>query len=342
MNIKSTYHQFKQWQLDPYEHEFSTQETQHCNNCGHDFVGNFCPYCSQKQGLGPITWRSVGKSIAEVWGMHNRSLVYSVLQLFLRPGYFISDYIQGKRQVSFPPVKMLALIAVLGVLVDFLTGAIHGMIRYPHGERMAYINDVFEWLNVHFNGAFPPPSDFLSAVFEWLNIHPDVLSLILLSFLIVPNYFIFRFAPRNTHHTLPQGFFIQVFSSAVFMILNMFYDITTLGWLVFLFGAVWVFVTYKQLFGYNVWGTMWRTVMTFICGYTLLSILLSVNYGIHLLRNKQDEDATGFFLNVPIALLILFFFLLLCYIISHPKSKKTKNTQVPIDNSIQPDDEKNN
>lgn len=321
MDFKAVYRQFKQWQLDPRDNEFSSYDTQHCSNCGHDFVGNFCPYCSQKSGLGPITWRSVGKSVAEVWGMHNRSLLFSLAQLFLRPGYFIGDYISGKRQVSFPPVKMLAIIAVLGVIVDFLTGAIHGMVRLHNGERMEYINRVFEWLNVHFEGSFPPPSNYLSDVILWLNTHPDVLSLVLLSFLIVPNYYLFRFAPRNTYHTLPQGFFIQVFSSAVFMILNMVYDITSQGWLVFILGAVLVFVTYKQLFGYGAWGTLWRVTMAFVCGYILLSITLNANYAIHLMREMQMPAAQRHFLNIPIAFVILVIILFISYSISKPRPK---------------------
>lgn len=320
MDIKTLYRRFKNWQLDPFDNEFDSHDTQHCNNCGHNFVGNYCPYCSQKSGLGPITWKSVWRSVAEVWGMHNRSLLYSVAQLFLRPGYFISDYITGKRQVSFPPVKMLAIIAVLGVIVDFLTGAIHGMIHVEKGERMAYITDIFSWLNVHLNGAFPPPSDYLNRVFLWLNTHPDLLSLVLLSFLIIPNYFIFRFAPRNTHHTLPQGFFIQVFSTSVFMILNMVYDITSLGLLVVILGVVMIFRTYRQLFGYGVWGTLWRVIMSFVCGYTLLSILLNFNYGFHLIRNAQGDLARGFFLNIPIALAFLVVILGICYFISKPRA----------------------
>ena len=309
--------------MDPFDNEFSSRETQHCVNCEHDFVGNYCPYCSQQSGLGPITWRSVGRSIAEVWGMHSRSMPYTLLQLFLRPGYFISDYIRGKRQVSFPPVKMLAVIAVLGVAVDFLTGAIHGMFRINPEEKMAYISNVFRWLNVHFNGAFPPPSDFMNDVLQRLNTHPDILSLIMLCFLIIPNYFIFRFAPRNPRHTIPQGFFIQVFSTVVFLILNMFYDITSLGWLVFIIAEVLLFFTYKQLFGYGVWGTIWRLAMSFVCGYTLWSVLLNFNYGLHLLKNHQNDVAMSYFLNVPIALLFMTFILTVCYFISKPR-KRTK------------------
>ena len=311
--------------MNPVDNEFTSSRPSLCNNCGHEFVGNYCPYCSQKRGIGRITWKSVAKGIGEVWGLHNRSMFYTLVQLFLRPGYFISDYIGGKRQVSFPPVKMLVLIGVLGVIVDFLTGAIHGMV-YSHGEKMGYVNDVFNWLNVHVNGMFPPPSEYLSDVLNWLNTHPDVFSLILLSFLIIPIYFIFRFAPRNTRHSIPQGFFIQVFSTAVFMVMNMLYDITALGWLVVLLSIVLIFVTYKQLFGYGLWGTLWRLVMAFLCAFTLLSVMLNFNYGVYLLEQGNEETARGFFLNVPIALLILIVILAACYFISKPRKPKPDTT----------------
>ena len=325
MDIKAIYRRFRQWQLNPVDNEFTSSRPSLCNNCGHEFVGNYCPYCSQKRGIGRITWKSVAKGIGEVWGLHNRSMFYTLVQLFLRPGYFISDYIGGKRQVSFPPVKMLVLIGVLGVIVDFLTGAIHGMV-YSHGEKMGYVNDVFNWLNVHVNGMFPPPSEYLSDVLNWLNTHPDVFSLILLSFLVIPIYFIFRFAPRNTRHSIPQGFFIQVFSTAVFMVMNMLYDITALGWLVALLSTVLIFVTYKQLFGYGLWGTLWRLVMAFVCAFTLLSVMLNFNYGIYLLEQGNEETARGFFLNVPIALLILIVILAACYFISKPRKPKLDTT----------------
>ena len=319
MKIKAAYRLFRRWQRNPFRYQLEEQASYHCNNCGHDFVGNFCPYCSQKSGLGRITWRSVSKSIAEVWGMHNRSLLYSLVQLLLRPGYFISDYINGKRQVSFPHVKMLAIVALMGVFVDFFTGAIHGMIHVETPGRMSYITTTFSWLNVHINGAFPPPSDYLDYVFSWLNTHPDLLSLLLLCLLIVPNYYIFRFAPVNTQHTMPQGFFIQVFSTVVFLILNMAYDITSLGWLVIAIGMIMVFLTYKQLFGYNTWGTLWRVVTAFACAFILLSILLSGNYAIHLLREMNSEEARRYFLNIPIGISILVIVLWL----SHSIGKKT-------------------
>ncbi|MBR6285332.1 MAG: DUF3667 domain-containing protein [Muribaculaceae bacterium] len=265
MDIKAAYKRFRQWQLDPFKYDASSQELHQCNNCGNDFTGNYRPVCSQKENVGPITWKSVAQSIAEVWGLHNRSLTFSVVQLFLRPGYFISDYINGKRQVSFPPVKMLAIVSLLGIFVDVMVGAkdIVGVFDSDfdfEGDKMIYLDNAFEWMNAY----------------------PDLMSMIMLSYLIIPNYFIFRFAPRNAHHTLPQGFFVQIFCSVIFLVLNMMYDITRMGSFVFVLGAVVLYATYKQLFGYGVWGTLWRLVAAMTAAIVLAMIMLWLDYCIHL------------------------------------------------------------
>ena len=74
-------------------------EEHQCPNCGHVFKGNYCPVCSQGAGDGHITWKWVGKSILDVWGMDTRSLPNTLLQLLWRPGHLIGDYIGGRRQV---------------------------------------------------------------------------------------------------------------------------------------------------------------------------------------------------------------------------------------------------
>ena len=276
MNFKAAYQRFRRWQQNPFAYKLNDPSSYHCSNCGTDFVGNFCPICSQREGMGPITWKSVAQSIGEVWGLHNRSLLYSLVQLFLRPGYFISDYISGKRQVSFPPVKMLALIAVLAIFIDYLTGSpITGVFNNDFdfaGDKMLLIDNAF----------------------EWMNLHPEVMSLILLSYLIIPIYFIFRFAPRNTRHTLPQGFFIQVFSAIVFLIFNIFDDITSLHTTIFVLGNVWLFCAYKQIFGYGLWGTLWRLVLALVCAHLLALIMLGIDFSIHMLQAGESNFASGF------------------------------------------------
>ena len=289
MDIKAAYRRFRQWQLNPFDYRPTSQSQamHHCSNCGTDFVGNFCPICSQRESMGPITWKSVFRSIGEVWGLNNRSLLYSIVQLFLRPGYFIGDYISGKRQVSFPPVKMLALIALLGVFVDFLTGSpITGVFNNDFdfaGDKMLLIDNAF----------------------EWMNLHPEVMSLILLSYLIIPIYFIFRFAPRNTRHTLPQGFFIQVFSAVVFLIFNIFDDITSLHMVIFVLGNVWFYFAYKQLFGYGWWGTLWRLALALVCAHLLALLMLGIDFSIHMIQAGESNLLGGFKLFVKLLIRML-------------------------------------
>ena len=282
MDIKKAYRRFRQWQLDPFAYKLNSPSTHRCANCGNDYVGNFCPICSQREGMGPITWRSVLLSIGELWGLHNRSLLYSLVQLFLRPGYFISDYISGKRQVSFPPVKMLAIVALLGLLVDYLIGSPIGGV---------------------FNNDFDFAGDkmlFIDNAFEWMNLHPDVMSLILLSYLIIPNYFIYRYAPRNPRHTLPQGFFIQVFTAIAFLVFNMFDDLTSWHWFTFVLGNIWTYAVYKQLFGYGVWGTLWRVVLALVCAHLMALLMLGIDFSLHMIQTGDSNFVDGFKLFVKL------------------------------------------
>ena len=117
--LKEKLEQFRQWQEHPYDYIYSPDKVVHCNNCGHDYRGNFCPVCSQKAGMGRIGWKSVRQGIMDIWGLGTRSLIYSIWQLLWRPGHLIGEYIDGKRQVSFPPVKMLFILAVIYSMVVY-------------------------------------------------------------------------------------------------------------------------------------------------------------------------------------------------------------------------------
>ena len=243
-----------------------------CVNCGHEYQGNFCPACGQKATAGRITWDTVRSGVLDVWGLGSRSLLKSLWNLIVHPGSFISDYINGKWQVSFPPVKMLVIVAVL--LYFF------GRLIYPE-----FWNDLFDE-DVESTAA--GVGGFVDTVVYWIVSHPEWSILFLFSFLIVPTWFVFRHAPRNTRHTLPQGFFIQVFMSVQFYLwlfaISVIFRLCGSGLEIafiisFAVGLpLLVYADYKQLFGYGWWGTLWRVLVTFQLAYTCLAfiILLSV------------------------------------------------------------------
>lgn len=147
MNLRERYRCFKAWQENPFDYTNHSEHTTRCANCGTEFRDNFCPRCGQKAGVGPIGWNTVRQGIMILWGMDNRSLSFTLVQLALRPGYLIHDYISGKRQVAFPPVKMLFIVALANALATRLHEKLYGSVAEVQtfeGE-LAFLNQFMNW-----------------------------------------------------------------------------------------------------------------------------------------------------------------------------------------------------
>ena len=264
--LKEKLEQFRQWQEQPYDYTYSPDKEVHCNNCGHDYRGNFCPVCSQKAGMGRIGWRSVHQGIMDIWGLGTRSLIYSVWQLLLRPGHIISDYIDGKRQVSFPPVKMLFILAVLYTMIYYwFIPTVLGINVETQvtKEQEAMLGDLSHWLKANYS---------------WF-------ALIMALLAVIPTWIMFRYSPRHTAHSLPEGFFIQVFLAVLMIVLSFLLmplgmiDLMVYSTVVYLLYGVYYIIVYKYLFGYSLWGTLWRS------GFVLTTVLFLLTAAIFLASN---------------------------------------------------------
>ena len=262
--LKNKYRQFRRWQEQPFDYHDS-HDHHGCCNCGAESENNYCPRCGQKAVYGPITWHSVWQGILDVWGVGTRSLPYSLWQLMWRPGYLIRDYISGKRQVSFPPVKMLVIV---GVAIFFI-----GNLLDPGA--------VFEEDPVAPTGL----RHYIDVALNWLNRNMEWGVLLSFSFMIVPIWSLFRQAPKYPHHTLPQGFYIQVFASTQLLLWitliaafgELFWDTASgyAGLIVFVFLVPFIqLIDFKQLFGYGWWGTLWRAILAVPMGLLVLKALV--------------------------------------------------------------------
>ena len=279
-NLRERYERFKEWQHDPIKYNVTSNKLQHCNNCGHDFMGNYCPICSQRAGMGDIGWNSVRQSVMDVWGLGTRSLINTISQLLLRPGYLINDYINGKRQVSYPPVKMLFIVALLYSLLYYWL--------FPD-----YLGIKLDETEVE--------KGFLQSFYQWYKSHYS-LSLLITSILaILPTWVMFRYSPRNTYHTLPKGFFIQVFFQVLLTVIELlliplaFIDPQVLLIISSLVVMIYYIIGYRQLFGYGIWGTLWRQGFVFISAtlFGWVLILIAFNSGFMESIPKEVIDAHG-------------------------------------------------
>ena len=255
MTIKKILARFRTWQRNPFGYENNSPGTTCCKNCGTEFADNYCPRCGQPADTERLTWRNVRESVMNIWGAGNRSMLYSLLQLLGRPGHFIYDYLSGKRQVSYPPFRMLFIVAVISLLVD----------------KLFWSSEAVE------SGKAAGEDNFLDSCIIWFADNPGWAMIVFCGIFILPTWVVFRFAPRYPKHTLPEGFFIQVFMGTLALLLIFLDDLVGIflgDGRVFWIFAVYYFVVYYQLFGYRTWGTLWRLVITLFSGIGILKLLI--------------------------------------------------------------------
>ena len=256
MNIKTLYRRFRAWQLNPFSYQNHSQHVERCANCGTEFQSNYCPICGQKSGVGPVCWKTVRQGLMVIWGMDSRSLLFTLVQLLLRPGYLISDYISGKRQASFPPVKMLLIVAIAQLLAYTFVADPEAVAK----ETIKSSYDVFA---------------------RWTRSNPGWSMMSISSIFLLPTWLMYGFSPKHRKHTLPEGFFIQVFMGTLISIIGTFSVLTDNLYILWLWPFYYL-VAYRQLFGYGWWGTFWRLCICFVVASgTILNLSEIGNYLLH-------------------------------------------------------------
>ena len=284
MKLKELYERFRAWQLEPFHYEDAV-ERHTCVNCGGSYEGDYCPVCGQKNDVGRVTWKSVGQEFIKIWGMESRSLLSSVVQLLGRPGYLIGDYISGRRQVCYSPVSMLFVLAVIVSLILQVAG-----VKVVNAEAIEAVKY----------------AAIVKAVI-WMVNHLGWGMLIFTAFLILPTWLLFRYAPRHTRHTLPEGVYIQLFMSTLVLLIFVLAEAFA-KWLLWLV-PVYYYIAFRQLFGYGVWGTLWRTALTWSISY-ILALLISVEVMFITGQAPPGEDVKtitiGFFAMLIVCLGVLY------------------------------------
>ena len=269
MNLKETLGRFRTWQNKPYHNSDEEQEEHRCANCGNVFRGNYCPVCRQDAKDGRITWRWVGKSILDVWGLDSRSLPNTLLQLFIRPGRIIGAYLDGQHQICYKPFNMLFILAIFYVVVQQLLGWDYAATPEDKGGKVVQM------------------------VFEWVSEHPAWNAMLISVAMIVPTWLFFRFAPRHTRHTLPEGIFIQLFMNILILVIVFLSDFFILFSLLI---PVYYYIAYRQLFGYRPWGTIWRILLCFAVWFIFFVILINLLYIFTTHPEKLPRVAIGLLL----------------------------------------------
>jgi cbb3-type cytochrome oxidase subunit 3 len=249
--------------------------------------------------VGRVGWKSLKENIAILWGLDSRSLTYTLFQLLTRPGYLVRDYMSGRRQVSFPPVKMLVIVSLFMVIFESVF----------HLEN--------EVVSIHFN--IPE----IDNVIKWFNDNKSWGTLFYQIFFILPTWVVFRFAPGYPRHTLPEGFFLQIFVSTQSLLLT-FLDYLSADF-ENVVATIFLIITYRQLFGYSWWGTLWRFIITALTALMMILPFFLVAFLFSNDGRKDDVIRAGLWLLV-IAILLVAVMLFVTYRISRKKESNYVRT----------------
>ena len=108
------------------------------------------------------------------------------------------------------------------------------------------------------------------------------------SILILPTWLVFRFAPGYPRHTLPEGFFLQVFLSVQALLLSFFGYWS--GYAEIVLCEVFMYITYWQLFGYGWWGTLWRFAVIVLTQVAVIVIAIALVIYLFVLDMNEKDD----------------------------------------------------
>ncbi|MDW3196522.1 MAG: DUF3667 domain-containing protein [Cytophagales bacterium] len=93
-----------------------------CKNCGETFKGNFCPNCGQRATVEKLNAKNFIKEVSGSVFQINKGLLFTMREMFLRPGQSIFNYLEGKRKPFFKPIAYAFTLSTIYFLISRLFG----------------------------------------------------------------------------------------------------------------------------------------------------------------------------------------------------------------------------
>lgn len=93
-----------------------------CRNCGEIASVNYCSHCGQDVKVGRITFATLSNELSESILKVNKGFLYTIKELFIRPGKSIQAYLNGKRKKHYKPITYLLILSTVYFFISSITG----------------------------------------------------------------------------------------------------------------------------------------------------------------------------------------------------------------------------
>ncbi|MCR5549376.1 MAG: DUF3667 domain-containing protein [Bacteroidales bacterium] len=281
--LKEKIQQFRAWRERPREVAPMSQEEHECLNCHDHYIGSYCPRCGQAANTSRFSMKVAAENFAEAYGMGERGMFRTILDLILRPGHLILDFLRGKRASYFAPFKMYFLLAAVSLLVTHGLN-ITGQPLYDDSE--ATVEEVKKGEDANktaettssFEKDYPQASrshaiirGAMDKMERFAEKYPSINILLLLMLISGNLYLFFRHSPNIPDLRYPELFISLVYIANMYTVYSIVFDFFSLTKL----ASLSIFLTIiplKQMSGYSWWITLLRTFVAF----TIMVVLIIV------------------------------------------------------------------
>lgn len=107
------------------------REDKTCLNCGHQVEERFCPHCGQENTERRQPFYFLFTHFIEDFTHYDGQFWGTVKNLLFKPGKLTNTYLEGKRQVFVPPVKLYIFVS----FVTFFVFALFPMVNIGSSEK---------------------------------------------------------------------------------------------------------------------------------------------------------------------------------------------------------------
>lgn len=205
-----------------------------CKNCGNSFEENYCNHCGQKAGVSRIDAKYVRNEIPNSIFQLDRGFLFTLKELFLRPGHSIRDFLQGKRKLHYKPFAYLIVTFTLYSLSAYLM------------ERGTYIDDLLFGFKIRMADSGQSTD---VPILDWISKNQVYVTLLILPVFSLASYLAFIRSSYNYFEHLVLNLYITGQQMVIYLLLVfVFFTDNALAGIPTLVGFLYSLWVYHQFF----------------------------------------------------------------------------------------------
>lgn len=254
-------------------HETSTS----CKNCNKELTSgqNYCPECGQNTDIHRINFHFLLHEVQHGIFHVDGGILYTIKELFTRPGHSIREYLEGKRKKHFKPVLLIMILGTITALINHwilgrsifvssvqekelqnLEKAQARVTKSGDADQQAAVNILSKFTKYFMEGS------------EWVNSHYAITMLFLIPIFALGLYLGFKKYKINFWEWLVACTFMTAQTMIVLIVSNLlsYFFGDTMNLIFFIIAYVLIFWTMIQFF--------YESSKIEIIARTLISIIL--------------------------------------------------------------------